>query len=138
MKAARFDQVNKTLDVQDVPTPQPEPHEVLVRVQACGVCLSDVHLIDGSLPGQLDVVTPGHEPAGVIEKVGSAVPFWQVGQRATRMAGRTCRVCRWCAAGQSEICETVQIMGFSYESAWAEYVVVPASEGVPVPVDVSI
>ena len=98
MKAARFDQVNKRLEVQEVPTPEPQPHEVLVRVQACGVCLSDVHLIDGSLPGQLDVVTPGHEPAGVIEKLGSAVPYWQVGQRVLMMAGRTCRTCRWCAA----------------------------------------
>ena len=91
MRAARFDQTNKTLQVLDVPTPEPQPHEVLVRVQACGVCLSDVHLIDGSLPGQLDVVTPGHEPAGVIEKLGSAVPYWQVGQRVLMMAGRTCR-----------------------------------------------
>src|SRR3954447_9226843 len=152
MKAARFDQVNKTLDVLDVPTPEPQPHEVLVRVQACGVCLSDVHLIDGSLPGQLDVVTPGHEPAGVIEKLGSAgplwpgrqrppmiaVPFWQVGQRVLMMAGRTCRTCRWCAAGQPENCETVQIMGFSYDGAWAEYVVVPAVALVPVPDDVPI
>jgi D-arabinose 1-dehydrogenase-like Zn-dependent alcohol dehydrogenase len=138
MKAARFDQVNKTLDVLDIPTPEPQPHEVLVRVQACGVCLSDVHLIDGSLPGQLDVVTPGHEPAGVIEKLGSAVPFWQVGQRVLMMAGRTCRTCRWCAAGQPENCETVQIMGFSYDGAWAEYVVVPAVALVPVPDDVPI
>ena len=89
MRAARFDQVNKSLDVVDVPIPQPEPHEVRVRVQACGVCLSDVHLIDGSLPGQLDVVTPGHEPAGVIDALGSAVPYWRVGQRVLMMAGRT-------------------------------------------------
>ena len=138
MRAARFDQVNKTLEVVDVPLPAPEPHEVRVRVQACGVCLSDVHLIDGSLPGQLDVVTPGHEPAGVIDKLGSAVPFWRVGQRVLMMAGRTCRVCRWCAAGQPENCETVQIMGFSYDGAWADYVVVPAAALVPVPDDVPI
>jgi D-arabinose 1-dehydrogenase-like Zn-dependent alcohol dehydrogenase len=138
MRAARFDQTKRTLEVVDVPTPEPEPHEVLVRVQACGVCLSDVHLIDGSLPGQLDVVTPGHEPAGVIEKVGSAVPYWQPGQRVLMMAGRTCRVCRWCAAGQPESCETVQIMGFSYDGAWAEYVVVPGVALVPVPHDVPI
>ena len=138
MRAARFDQVNKSLDVVDVPMPEPEPHEVRVRVQACGVCLSDVHLIDGSLPGQLDVVTPGHEPAGVIDSLGSAVPFWQVGQRVLMMAGRTCRVCRWCAAGQPENCETVQIMGFGYDGAWADYVVVPATALVPVPDDVPI
>jgi len=138
MKAARFDQTKRTLSVEDIPTPEPAPHEVRVRVQACGVCLSDVHLIDGSLPGQLDVVTPGHEPAGVIDAVGSAVPFWQPGQRVLMMAGRTCRTCRWCAAGQPENCETVQIMGFSYDGAWAEYVVVPAVALVPVPDTVPI
>ena len=61
MRAARFDQVNKTLDVQDVPTPEPQPHDVLVRVQACGVCLSDVHLID----------VTGRRPQEVAEQIHS-------------------------------------------------------------------
>ncbi|HET6911408.1 MAG TPA: zinc-binding dehydrogenase [Mycobacteriales bacterium] len=138
MRAARFDQTDRTLRVVDVPTPEPEPHEVLVRVQACGVCLSDVHLIDGSLPGSLPVVTPGHEPAGVIERLGSAVPHWQPGQRVLMQAGRTCRTCRHCAAGQPEHCEGVQIMGFGFDGAWADYVVVPATALVAVPDDVPI
>lgn len=138
MKAARFDQLTRTLEVVDVPRPQPQPHEALVRVQACGVCLSDVHLIDGSLPGQLDVVTPGHEPAGVIDELGSAVPFWQVGQRVLMMPFRTCGACRWCAAGQQERCETVRIMGFGYDGAWAEYVAVPAVTLLPLPDDIPI
>jgi D-arabinose 1-dehydrogenase-like Zn-dependent alcohol dehydrogenase len=133
MRAARFDQTTRRLTVEDVPVPEPLPHEVLVRVQACGVCLSDVHLIDGSLPGPLDVVTPGHEPAGVIERIGDAVSFWQPGQRVLMAAGRTCMTCRHCAAGEPEQCESVQIMGFSYDGAWAEYVVVPAAALVAVP-----
>lgn len=138
MRAARFDQTTRSLTVEDVAVPEPAPHEVLVRVQACGVCLSDVHLIDGSLPGTLDVVTPGHEPAGVIERVGSAVPYWQPGQRVLMAAGRTCMTCRHCAAGEPENCETVQIMGFSYDGAWADYVVVPGTALVEVPDDVPI
>lgn len=138
MRAARFDQTTRRLTVEDVPVPEPLPHEVLVRVQACGVCLSDVHLIDGSLPGPLDVVTPGHEPAGVIEKVGDTVAFWQPGQRVLMAAGRTCMTCRHCAAGEPENCESVQIMGFSYDGAWAEYVVVPAAALVAVPDDIPI
>ena len=60
MRAARFDAATRTLEVQDVPVPQVGPGDVLVRVEACGICLSDVHLLDGSLPGPLPVVTPGH------------------------------------------------------------------------------
>ncbi len=70
MRAARFDSASRSLAVKDVPVPQPGPGEVLVRVRACGICLSDVHLIDGSLPALLPEVTPGHEAAGVIEAVG--------------------------------------------------------------------
>ena len=73
MRAARFNAEAKSLEVREVPVPKIQPHEVLVKVQACGVCLSDVHLIDGSLPGPLPEITPGHEPAGVIETVGDAL-----------------------------------------------------------------
>jgi 2-desacetyl-2-hydroxyethyl bacteriochlorophyllide A dehydrogenase len=140
MRAARFDQTTRTLSVQDVRIPEPAPHEVRVRVQACGICLSDVHLIDGSLPGlgALPVVTPGHEPAGVIDAVGSGVHHWQPGQRVLMMAGRTCLTCQHCAAGRLDLCESVQIMGFGYDGAWAEYVVVPGTALVAVPDDVPI
>ena len=74
MRAARFDAATRSLSVQDVPVPEPGPNDVLVRVMACGICLSDVHLIDGSLPGPLPVVTPGHEAAGIVERAGELVP----------------------------------------------------------------
>jgi 2-desacetyl-2-hydroxyethyl bacteriochlorophyllide A dehydrogenase len=125
MRAARFDQSTRELMLTDVAVPTLLPHEVLVRVQACGVCLSDIHLIDGSLPGNLAVVTPGHEPAGVVEKVGDAVPFWQPGQRVVMAAGRPCLACSSCAGGRTDACRAVQIMGFSFDGAWAEFVVVP-------------
>jgi threonine dehydrogenase-like Zn-dependent dehydrogenase len=102
------------------------------------VCLSDVHLIDGSLPGNLPVVTPGHEPAGVIERVGSDVEFWAPGQRVLMAAGKTCMQCQFCHAGEFENCQAPQIMGFSYDGAWAEYVVVPAAALVAIPDSVPI
>lgn len=138
MRAARFDAATKRLEVRDVPVPVPAPHEVLVRVQACGVCLSDVHLIDGSLPGPLPEVTPGHEPAGVIEAVGAAVPMWQPGQRVLMAAGRPCLACANCAGGNTERCLAFEIMGFNYDGAWAEYVVVPYAALVPVPDSIPI
>src|SRR3954467_4131934 len=125
MRAARVAASTRELSRAEVPVPALQPHEVLVRVQACGVCLSDVHLIDGSLPGPLPVVTPGHEPAGVIEAVGADVPFWQPGQRVVMVAGRPCLTCARCGGGQPDKCLAVEIMGFSFDGAWAEYVVVP-------------
>jgi 2-desacetyl-2-hydroxyethyl bacteriochlorophyllide A dehydrogenase len=138
MRAARFNVEAKSLEIRDVPVPVPAPHEVLVRVEACGVCLSDVHLIDGSLPGPLPEVTPGHEPAGVIEAVGDAVPMWQPGQRVLMAAGRPCLTCASCAGGRTEQCLAFEIMGFSYDGAWAEYVVVPYAALVPVPDSIPI
>jgi 2-desacetyl-2-hydroxyethyl bacteriochlorophyllide A dehydrogenase len=138
MRAARFDSAARTLSVVDVPTPEPGPGEVLVRVGACGICLSDVHLLDGSLPAPLPVVTPGHEAAGTIERVGPGVPFWQPGARVVLAGGKPCGACFACAGGQFNECANLRIMGFHYDGGWAEYVVVPfgaltaVPDGIPV------
>ncbi len=125
MRAARFDTTERTLEVVDVPVPEPGPLEVLVKVHACGICLSDVHLLDGSLPSPLPAVTPGHEAAGVIERVGSEVRGWTPGQRVVLAGGRNCGECWFCVRGRVEECQQFQIMGFAFDGAWAEYVVVP-------------
>ena len=126
MRAAVFDTSTRRLTLEDLPIPEPGPGEVLVRVRACGICLSDVHLIDGSLPVTFDRVTPGHEPAGVIERVGEHVPAaWQPGQRVVMAAGKPCGTCRNCVRGDATRCLALQVMGFDYDGAWAEYVVVP-------------
>jgi D-arabinose 1-dehydrogenase-like Zn-dependent alcohol dehydrogenase len=138
MRAARFEQAGRTLVVQDVTRPAPAPHEVLVKVEACGVCLSDIHLLDGSLPISLPVVTPGHEAAGTIVEVGSAVPVWQAGQRVVMAGGRPCMSCANCASGRQNDCLAFELMGFAYDGAWADYVVVPyfalaaVPDGVPI------
>jgi D-arabinose 1-dehydrogenase-like Zn-dependent alcohol dehydrogenase len=125
MRAARFDRASRNLAVKDVPVPEPGPGEVLVRVRACGICLSDVHLIDGSLPAPLPEVTPGHEAAGVIEAVGPGVPGWRPGHRVVMAGGRPCWQCRNCIRGRPNECLQLQIMGSFYDGAWAEYVAVP-------------
>ena len=110
-----------------MPDPEPGPAEVRVRVQACGICLSDVHLIDGTLPAPLDRVTPGHEPAGVIEQVGEGVPeHWAPGKRVLMAAGKPCGECRNCIRGYPpSSCLAPLVMGFAFAGAWAEHVVVP-------------
>jgi len=126
MRAARLDTATRQLTMRDVPIPEPGPTEVLVRVKACGICLSDVHLIDGSLVSNLPVVTPGHEASGVIERVGERVPRWRAGQGVVMAGGKACGACPNCALGRGDAeCLKFQIMGFNYDGAWAEYIVVP-------------
>ncbi|MCY0998978.1 zinc-binding dehydrogenase [Myxococcus sp. MISCRS1] len=125
MRAARFDTATKTLTVTNVPVPQPGPGEVRVQVKACGICLSDAHLLDGSLQSPLPVVTPGHESSGVIDAVGVGVPRWTAGQRVAMAGGKPCGRCARCSNGQPAECLDFHIMGFHYDGAWAEYVVVP-------------
>ena len=138
MRAARFDQATRQLTVTDVPIPVPGPMEVLVKVQACGICLSDVHLIDGTLPGFLPVLTPGHEAAGVIEALGEQVQGWRVGQRVAMTGGKPCFACANCVRGRLDECLQFMIMGFAYDGAWAEYIAVPAFTLTTVPDHVPI
>ena len=133
MRAARFDAASGELSVQDVPVPEPGPGEVLVRVEACGICLSDVHLIDGSLPGPLPAVTPGHEAAGVVERTGEQVQGWAPGDRVLLSGGRPCGACSRCVRGRYTDCLAFEIMGFHYDGAWAQYVVVPGPTLTSVP-----
>jgi 2-desacetyl-2-hydroxyethyl bacteriochlorophyllide A dehydrogenase len=126
MRAARFTAATGALELHDVPIPQPGPSEVLVKIEACGICLSDVHLIDGTLPGPLAEVTPGHEATGLIAAVGSNVRGWQVGDPVVLAAGRPCQECASCVSGRFEECVRFEIMGFSFDGAWAEFVVVPS------------
>jgi D-arabinose 1-dehydrogenase-like Zn-dependent alcohol dehydrogenase len=134
MRAARFDSATRELRVRDVPVPQPGPTEVRVRVMACGICLSDVHLVDGSLRSSLPELTPGHEASGVIDAVGVLVPRWAPGQRVVMSGGKACGQCANCAPGRGqEECLRFKIMGFDYDGAWAEYIVVPYTSLTAIP-----
>jgi threonine dehydrogenase-like Zn-dependent dehydrogenase len=125
MRAARYHASTGELVVEEVPIPEPGPLEVLVKVEACGICLSDVHLIDRSIPAVLPDVTPGHEASGTIVRTGELVEGWNEGDRVVLMAGRTCMKCARCRSGRLEQCLAPEIMGFMYDGAWAEYIVQP-------------
>ncbi len=133
MMAARFTGSNRELQVRAVAVPELGPTDVLVKVAACGICLSDVHLLDGSLPAMLPELTPGHEAAGTVAAVGSLVQGWDVGDRVCLMAGRFCGSCANCRSGRFNQCLRPEVMGFSYDGAWAEYVMVPFYALSPVP-----
>src|SRR5262249_2432789 len=133
MRAVRFHSSTGELAMEEVPIPEPGPTDVLVKVEACGICLSDVHLIDRSIPSIIPDVTPGHETSGTIARMGDLVQGWREGDRVTLMAGRTCMQCMRCRAGRLEECLAPEIMGFMYDGAWAEYVIAPFYALSPVP-----
>jgi D-arabinose 1-dehydrogenase-like Zn-dependent alcohol dehydrogenase len=133
MLAARFHGAGEPLRLEEVPVPEPGPLEVVMKVEACGICLSDVHLLDGSIPAVTQPVTPGHEAFGVVARAGALAPGWEEGQRASLAGGRPCGTCVRCRVGRMDECLAFQIMGFHYDGAWAEYVAVPYFTLAPVP-----
>jgi 2-desacetyl-2-hydroxyethyl bacteriochlorophyllide A dehydrogenase len=137
MLAARFHGVGK-LELEQVPVPEPGPLDVLVKVEACGICLSDVHLLDGGIPAVTKPVIPGHEAAGVVARAGELAPGWEEGTRVSLTGGRPCGRCARCRVGRMEECLQFEIMGFHYDGAWAEYVVVPYFTLAPVPAGVPV
>ncbi|MCZ4556257.1 zinc-binding dehydrogenase [Rhodococcus maanshanensis] len=126
MRAARFHADSKKTVVEDVPIPEPGPGEVLVKVEYCGICHSDLSLINGTFPAMLPVVTQGHESSGTIAELGAGVAGWAVGDRVIPSAGKACLRCRNCRRGDLTNCLNIQLMAFAYDGAWAEYTVAQA------------
>ena len=126
MRAQRFYADTKKVVVEDVPIPQPGPGEVLVKVAYCGICHSDLSLINGTFPAQLPVVTQGHETSGTIAKLGPGVTGWAEGDRVVVAAGKPCMDCVNCRRGDMSNCLRIRLMAFAYDGGWAEYTVAQA------------
>ncbi|MGF7122298.1 D-arabinose 1-dehydrogenase-like Zn-dependent alcohol dehydrogenase [Rhodococcus sp. BE178] len=124
--------------VEDVPIPEPGPGEVLVKVAFCGICHSDLSLLDGTFPAMLPVVTQGHESSGTIAALGPGVQGWQVGDRVIPSAGKPDMKCRNCRRGDFTNCLNIQLMAFAYDGAWAEYTVAQAGGLTRVPDNVPL
>ncbi len=117
-------------DLQEIPTPEPGPGEVLVAVQACGICGSDVHGMDGSTGRRRPPIVMGHEAAGFIANVGPQVTAWSRGDRVTFDSTIYCGHCEHCRQGEVNLCHHRRVLGVSCEDyrqpgAFADYVVVP-------------
>lgn len=125
MLAGRFDLTTKKFGMETVAIPEPRPDEVRIKVSAAGICLSDIHIIDGTLhlePREgFTSVTLGHEVSGVIEKLGAAVPpMWQLGMKVLLQAGQSCGRCPACV-GRTGPCLKPLTRGVDYDGGWAEY-----------------
>jgi alcohol dehydrogenase, propanol-preferring len=135
MKAAVVTDFRSPLQIQDVPTPEPGPDEVLVRIEVSGLCHTDIHAARGDWPVKpTPPFIPGHEGIGHVERLGSAVTSRSVGDRvAIAWLGYACGHCRYCIGGWETLCESQRNSGYSVDGAFAEYAVVPAAFAVPVP-----
>ena len=128
MRAMAFtDPSRPVLDPVELPDPSPGPGKVLIRIAACGVCRTDLHLVDGDLPDPKIPVVPGHEIVGTIEKVGSGVDGLAEGDRVgVPWLGWSCGGCRHCREGRENLCPDARYTGFHMDGGYAEYTVADA------------
>lgn len=134
MRAMRLEQYNGPLVLRDLPTPEPGPGEVLVKVAACGVCRTDVKILRGEIPPPIVNLphTPGHEPAGQIAATGPGVTDVKVGDRVVVYFYINCGHCEMCRKDRGNICFEIKRLGFELPGAYAEYLLVPATHVIPI------
>jgi len=114
------------LEYVEVATPQPKAGEVLVRVRACGVCRTDLHVIEGELPPRKSPVIPGHQVVGVIEKRAEDAQRFALGARVgVAWLHRTDGTCEYCRAGVENLCDNPMFTGYSVDGGYAEFIVAP-------------
>ncbi|MBF4162717.1 zinc-dependent alcohol dehydrogenase [Nocardioides acrostichi] len=113
--------------------PRPRTGEVCIAMRACGICGSDLHIIDGSTVPAYLPITPGHEAAGIVVALGERVTGVQVGDRVTVNPMISCASCRPCLTGRPNLCTAITILGVSTDGAHADHFVVPAANVVPLP-----
>lgn len=118
--AGRLEYVNRT-------QPQPDAGELLVRVRACGVCRTDLHVVDGELPDPKLPIVPGHEIVGTVEALGADVEGFAIGQRVgVPWLGWSCGECTYCSNGRENLCETARFTGYQIDGGYAEWAVADA------------
>jgi len=124
MRAMVLRSPRTALELTDRNDPQPGRGQVAVRVHACGVCRTDLHVVDGELPQARSPIVPGHEIVGTVAEVGDAVTALAVGDRiGVPWLGSTCGVCRYCRAGQENLCDAPQFTGCTIDGGYADRVV---------------
>jgi propanol-preferring alcohol dehydrogenase len=118
------------------PDPQPSGGEVRVRISACGVCRTDLHVVDGELPNPKLPIVPGHEIVGRIDAVGQGVRMLSTGMRVgIPWLGQTCGVCRFCREGRENLCDTPLFTGYTRDGGYATHVVANAGFVFSLPAD---
>ncbi|MDO9707267.1 zinc-dependent alcohol dehydrogenase family protein [Paracraurococcus lichenis] len=122
------------LVAEAVPDPRPGPGQVLIRVAACAVCRTDLHVVDGELPAPKPCVVPGHEIVGRVVEAGPGAERFAPGQRVgVPWLGHVCGSCRFCRSGRENLCGQARFTGYQIDGGYAEYAVADARFCLPVP-----
>jgi propanol-preferring alcohol dehydrogenase len=122
MKAMLLDAPGRPLRAAEIPQPAPGAGEVLIRVRACAVCRTDLHVVDGELPNPTLPLIPGHEIVGTVVEAGPGAGRFAVGTRVgVPWLGSTCGVCAYCRAGAENLCASAQYTGYTRNGGYAEY-----------------
>jgi propanol-preferring alcohol dehydrogenase len=123
---------NAPLQLQEFPDPVPGPGEIRVRVEACGVCRTDLHVVDGELPDPKLPLVPGHEIVGIVEALGAGVDAPGVGSRVgVPWLGHTCGVCPYCRSSRENLCDAPEFTGYTRNGGYATHVVADAAFAFP-------
>ncbi len=139
MKAAIFHGSGKPLTIEEVPTPEPGPGEIVLKVAACGVCHTDLHYLDhGVATAKAPPMILGHEPSGIVSAVGAGVKNFKEGDRALLPAVYTCGSCQACREGRENICASMVMFGNHVDGAYAEFVKAPAKDAFHLPEEIPL
>lgn len=134
MKAIRYHGPGQPFRLEDVPTPEAGPGQVRVRIRAAGMCHTELHFESGLLDLGIRPLTMGHEIAGEIDQVGAGVPEARLGERVLVHYYAGCGACEWCRNGDDNLCDAlVAEYGFLTDGGYAEAIVVPAVNALPIP-----
>lgn len=136
MKAVQVAKPNAKLELVERDVPEPKARQVRIKVQACGICHSDMFTVAGAFPGIQYPRVPGHEVVGIIDAVGADVPDWKNGMRVgVGWHGGHCGHCSSCRAGDFITCKEGKIPGISYDGGYAEYMIAPFEALASIPDD---
>jgi propanol-preferring alcohol dehydrogenase len=124
----------RPLEPADVPDPEPGPGEILVRVRACALCRTDLHVIEGDLPARRLPLVPGHQVVGIVERAGPGCRRFRPGDRAgIAWLRSTCGACEFCRAGSENLCDGSRYTGYHADGGFAEKAVVPEAFAYSIP-----
>ena len=127
MRAMVLEKPNMPLRILEKPDPSPGPGKVLVRVSACGVCRTDLHIVDGDLTGASLPIIPGHEVVGTVVGLGQGVDNFKEGERVgIPWLGHTCGDCSYCVSGDENLCDEPGFTGYQIDGGYANMTVADA------------
>jgi len=134
MRAMLFETPRQPLRAVDIPTPEPQATQVLVKVSACAVCRTDLHVVDGELPNPKLPLVPGHEIVGVIVEKGKDVRRFKAGDRVgIPWLGWTCGGCEFCRGGRENLCDRARFTGYTLDGGYGEFAVADERFCFPIP-----